>query len=280
TLYVGHVFPVNSKTEISPHKESIERLHELIMRLERLKSRDTFVVRCHRRGSHDFSSRDVEAELGYLLEKATGAAVNLEDPKKIVIVQIFQNLAFVGVAAAENVLAKRIGVFRKYAEGERPFTRAEHKIKEAIEAFNLRIGEDSEVLDLGAAPGGWTKVLSGLAKRVVSVDPAELSPAVEVLPNVVHLRRKAEELPDDVGSFDLITNDINMSPSESARVMVALAHRLRKRGIAVMTVKFVTPNRRKHVSEAIEILKAEYKNFKVKRLPHNRYETTLFMQKI
>jgi hypothetical protein len=47
----------------------------------------------------------------------------------------------------------------------------------------------------------------------------------------------------------------------------------------LMTVKLVTRNRKKHVEEAIQILRTQYENFKVRRLPHNRYETTFFMQK-
>jgi len=280
TLYVGRVFPVDLEVKISSRKESIARLCEQISLLGKLKEGDTFIVRCRRRGRHCFSSGEVERELASMLEEATGAVAELKSPKKMVVIQIFQNLAFVGVTDLENVLVKRIKVFRKYEKGERPFTRAEHKIKEAIEAFNLRIEKDFEILDLGAAPGGWTKVLSGLAKKVVAVDPADLNPAVTALPNVVHIKCKAEEIPDDVGGFHMITNDMNLNPAESARIMVDLADRLRKDGIAVMTVKFITRNRKRHIDEAVEILKTKYKNFRIKKLPHNRYETTLFMQKI
>jgi len=280
TLYVGRVFPVSSKVAISSQKDSLVELYERVKLLGRLGSGDSFAVRCKRRGSHDFSSRDVERELGSLLEKATGAVVDLRNPKKMVIVQIFQDLAFAGVAEAENVLVKPIRVFRKYAKGERPFTRAEHKIKEAIDAFDIEIRKDFEVLDVGAAPGGWTKVLSSLAKRVVAVDPADLDPEVASFPNVVHLKCRAEQIPENVGRFHLITNDMNLDPSESARIVVGLADHLRGDGIGIMTVKFVTRNRKRHVVEAIEILKAGFKDFAVKRLPHNRYETTLFMRKI
>jgi len=280
TLYVGRVFPVSSKVAISSQKDSLVELYERVKLLGRLGSGDSFVVRCKRRGSHDFSSRDVERELGSLLEKATGAIVDLRNPKRMVIVQIFQDLAFGGVTQAENVLVKPIHVFRKYEKGERPFTRAEHKIKEAIDAFDIKIRKDFEVLDLGAAPGGWTKVLSSLARRVVAVDPADLDPEVASFPNVVHLKCRAEQIPENVGRLHLITNDMNLDPSESARIVVGLADHLRGDGIAIMTVKFVTRNRKKHVVEAIEILKARFKDFAVKRLPHNRYETTLFMRKL
>ena len=280
TSYLGWVFPVNSEVEISSGLESLAVMCERILFFGKLKKGDRFAVRCRRRGSHSFSSRDVEKELGSVLEKATGAVVDLGDPEKIAVVQIFQNLAFVGLTDAENVLAKKIRVFRKYEKGERPFTRAQHKIGEAIEAFNLPIEEGYEVLDLGAAPGGWAKVLSGLAKKVVAVDPADLHPEVAEISNVIHYKCRAEEIPEEAGQFDLITNDTNLEPSESARIMVDLADRLREDGIAIMTVKFVTRNRKKHVVEAIEILKTRYKDFAVKRLPHNRYESTLYMRKL
>jgi tRNA acetyltransferase TAN1 len=277
TLYLGRIFPVDMKITITPEKGSIARFYEPL--IGKLKPEDSFAVRCQRRGNHAFSSRDVERDLGRRLEEATGAAVDLKNPKKIVVVQIFQSIAYLGLTDARNLIVKPIQVSRKYAKGERPFTRAEHKIREAVEVFNIKIKPDFEVLDLGSAPGGWTKVLASSAKKVVAVDPAALDDKVERLPNVVHLRCKAEEVPDNVGLFDLVTNDMNLAPVESARTMVAIAAFLKKGGFAVMTVKFVTRNRKKHVEEAIGILKSQYENFKARRLSHNRYETTLFMQK-
>jgi tRNA(Ser,Leu) C12 N-acetylase TAN1 len=277
TLYVSHVYPVQAEVNIASGKEGIPRLFAPLA--DKLEPSDSFAVRCQRRGRHDFSSRDVEKQLGSMLEGSTGATVDLRNPRKIVVVQIFQDKAFVGVTEAMNLLVKPIRVFRKYRKGERPLTRAEHKLKEAIEAFNVEVKPNYEVLDLGAAPGGWTKILASLAKKVVAVDPADLSPEVASLPNVVHLRCKAETIPADSGLFDLVTNDMNIAPSESARIMVAVASRLRKDGIGIMTVKFVTRRRKKHVEETLEILKERYADFKIKRLPHNRFETTVYMKK-
>ena len=277
TLYVGRVFPVSAKVAVTPEKESIKRLYEPLE--GKLKPEDIFAVRCQRRGAHGYASQDVERSLGLRLEESSGATVDLRGPRKVVVVQIFQNAAYVGVTDSENLVVKPIRVSRKYAKGERPFTRAEHKIREALQAFNVEVKPDYEVLDLGAAPGGWTKVLAGTARRVVAVDPAALEPEVEKLPNVVHLRCRAEEVQVDVGSFDLVTNDMNLAPAESARIMVAVAPFLRRGGFAVMTVKFVTRDRKGHVDEALQILEAQYSDFRIKRLPHNRFETTLFMRK-
>ena len=278
TTYLGRVFPVDAEVKISAAKASIEALYEAVS-IGDLGEGDTFRVSCTRRGSHEFRSRDVEVTLGMRLEEETDAVVDLHDPSKTVVVQIFQDLAYVGVTPSVNLLVKEIKRFRKYAKGERPFTRAEFKIREALKAFDVEVTNDFRVLDVGAAPGGWTKVLAGMARGVVAVDPADLHPSVEEMSNVTHLRCRAEDLPEDIGEFDLITNDMNISPTESAEIMNALAELLREGGAAIMTVKFVTRERRRHTREAIGILEEAYTGFKVKRLPHNRNETTVYMRK-
>ena len=278
TTYLGRVFPVDAEVKISAAKASIEALYEAVS-IGDLGEGDTFRVSCTRRGSHEFRSRDVEVTLGMRLEEETDAVVDLHEPSKTVVVQIFQDLAYVGVTPSVNLLVKEIKRFRKYAKGERPFTRAEFKIREALKTFDLEVTNDFRVLDVGAAPGGWTKVLAGMARRVVAVDPADLHPSVEEMSNVTHLRCRAEDLPEDIGEFDLITNDMNISPTESAEIMNALAELLRGGGAAIMTVKFVTRERRRHTREAIRILEEAYTDFKVKRLPHNRNETTVYMRK-
>ena len=279
TTYVGRVFPVNVEVRISSAKASVEVLSDAASGLGGLGEGDTFRVSCTRRGSHEFRSRDVEVALGMRLEGETGAVADLRSPSKTVVVQIFQDVAYVGVAVSADLLVKEIRRFRKYARGERPFTRAEFKIREALKAFEISVTEDHSVLDVGAAPGGWTKVLAGMAGRVVAVDPADLHPSVVELSNVTHLRCRAEDLPGDVGDFDLITNDMNIEPAESAGIMVALSERLRDGGSAVMTVKFVTRERRRHTREAMEVLEGAYEDFIVRRLPHNRSETTVYMRK-
>jgi len=279
TIYIGRIFPVEKMIRISKGEESIARICEEIINLGELREGETFVVRCRRRGSHNFTSQDVERKLGSMLEEKINAHADLRNPQKVVTVQIFQDKAFIGISAPEQLIRKEIKAFKKYERGERPFTRSEHKIVEALKAFNLEVRRDFRVLDLGAAPGGWTKVLSGLAGMVIAVDPADLDPSVKALPNVIHLKCKAEEIPRDIGLFDLIVNDMNLDPAESAKIMIDLADLLKRDSAAIMTIKFITRNRKRHISEALEILKVRYVGFKIKRLPHNRYETTIFMRR-
>ena len=63
------------------------------------------------------------------------------------------------------------------AEGYR--SRAAYKIIEIQQKFKL-IGKNSIVLDLGAAPGGWSQVVSNIAKKVVAIDLLDMSPIQNV----------------------------------------------------------------------------------------------------
>ena len=279
TECIGKVYPVNMLLQISPSMDSVDLIYDAISKLGNLGKGDSYKVSCNRRGQHEFSSRDIEITVGRRLEESTGADVDLETPEKTVVVQIFQDRAYVGVSKTSNLLVKEIKKFRKYAKGERPFTRAEFKLREALKTFNIQISEEYSALDVGAAPGGWTKVLSEYVGRVVAVDPADLHTSIREYKNVEHLKIRAENLTSDYTDFDLLTNDMNISPIESAAIMNDLAERLKEEGEAIMTVKFVTRDRRGHIKEAVQALESKYQDIRVRKMPHNKNETTIYMKK-
>ncbi|CAN0380229.1 unnamed protein product, partial [Hapterophycus canaliculatus] len=78
-------------------------------------------------------------------------------------------------------------------------------------------------IDIGSAPGGWTSFLASKCRRVLSVDPAELDPAILALPNVVHVsgtgagRVPPEKRPAGAGGVrggaDLVVSDMNAEPT-------------------------------------------------------------------
>jgi predicted rRNA methylase YqxC with S4 and FtsJ domains len=197
-------------------------------------------------------------------------------------IEVYQDLAYVGVIRPSELLRKRLRRRRKYAPGQRPLNRSEWKIREALATFDIDIPPGAHVLDIGAAPGGWTSVLARLAREVVAVDPGELDSDVGRLTNVRHLRCRAETLAarDDVGGgFDLLTCDMNVDPLESARIMCLLAKLLKPGTWAVMTVKYTTRQRRQHEREARAALESEYEDIRMRRLPHNARETTAAMRR-
>jgi len=280
TQFVARFVPLQLELRIGKGPEHLERLQAAAALLrDRLGPGGTFRVTCKRRGQHDFHSQDVERAVGLHLE-GLGAAVDLHEPTHVLSVEIFQDLAFLGLCRAEELLLRAITRARKYAPGERPLNRAEWKLREALRAFGLELQPGWRALDLGAAPGGWSKVLAEAGVVVVAVDPAALDPEVASHPLVTHLATHADDWAaiGPLGPFDLITNDMNRDPRESAETVRALAPLLQPGGAAIMTVKFMTRQRRRHVQEARDVLSPVFGEIAERRLPHNAHETTLFLR--
>jgi 23S rRNA (cytidine2498-2'-O)-methyltransferase len=282
TRFIARAAPVHAEIAIDRQPESAARLAEAALGLGRLPRGVTFIVRCRRRGNHEFRSRDVERAVGMALEhEAEGVPEFEAQPEYTVSVDIFQDRAYIGVNRTEMLVHKELRDARKYAPGERPLNRAQHKLREALTAFDIELRQGMRALDLGAAPGGWTAVLADAGCHVVAVDKGELDEQVARRPEVEHLRMSAQEaLERDLGEFDIIVNDMNLDPTESADLMCAFAERLRPGGAAVMTIKFVTAARRRHEREAVERLSRCYEGIRIRHLPHNRLEATAVMRRI
>lgn len=62
-------------------------------------------------------------------------------------------------------------------------SRAAYKILEIQQKFKI-FDQHSIVLDLGAAPGGWSQVVSNIAKKVIAIDLLDMPP----IPNVQFIR--------------------------------------------------------------------------------------------
>lgn len=280
TLHLSTVTPVTARAEMN-WERGIDDLAQAAYILLDPQPGETFRVCCRRRGGHDFGSPDIERRVGEVFYERDGLPVDLEEPEQIVSVEILQHIVYMGVNHVDRLLDKAILQKRKYPPGRRPVNRAEWKLREALREFNISITTNTRALDLGAAPGGWTRVLAEHGAEVVAVDPGDLDARVEGLENVRHLPVHAEEfLKEYTGPpFDVICNDMNIDPEDSARLMVDFACFLRQPGgVGVMTVKFVTVNRERHVDRVKEILGRAYGGFQVQTMPHNARETTLLMK--
>jgi 23S rRNA (uridine2552-2'-O)-methyltransferase len=110
---------------------------------------------------------------------------------------------------------RRKDPFYRAAQREGLRSRAAFKLAHLDTRFHL-LRRGARVLDLGAAPGGWSLIARdrvGPTGSVVAVDPRALEP----IHGVVHVRGRVGDprLPDRVGraSFDIVLSD--MSPSIS-----------------------------------------------------------------
>ncbi|ASJ10797.1 hypothetical protein A3L12_05530 [Thermococcus sp. P6] len=75
-----------------------------------IKEEETFAVRTKRRGKHDFSSVDVNRELGARIRELTNSDVNLSWPDRVVQVEIIGDRAYVSLLPGEE--------FRKFTPGK------------------------------------------------------------------------------------------------------------------------------------------------------------------
>jgi len=148
------------------------------------------------------------------------------------------------------------------------FNRAELKIAEAVQLLSAKeseavFGDDLLAVDVGAAPGGWTRFLAeyqqktknGPSVSVIAIDPAELDAEVSNMDNVLHLQHKAEVVSRDEGSalersgvemvgelwkdkFKLLVCDANMDIRDTLRELVLpLARFLAPGGVVIVTIK-------------------------------------------
>ena len=281
TRLISHVFPVQAQVDISTDRSGLQAVAEAASAVGRIRPGETFVVRAHRRGQHEWPARELERSVATRLQELTGEVGEILPPIAWqVTVQIYQGVGYVGVNHPAELMVKELQVTRKYAPGERPLNRAQWKLREALEEFGLELPAEAWALDLGSAPGGWALVLAERSAHVVAVDPAELDPSVTARANVEHLKMRAEEVLGRLEyreRFDLLTCDMNIDPAEAAGILVRMAPALKPGAPAIMTIKYITHRRSEHEREAREVLGAAYEDMRIKRMPHNARETTAVM---
>lgn len=190
-----------------------------------------------------------------------------------------RQVALAGVSLAADNLSDWAGGMRRFAREEGQISRAEFKLLEAIEVFNIEMPAHGVALDLGAAPGGWTRVLRRAGQYVTAIDPGDLDARLAGDAGVRHRRMTAEQyLQSDPDSFDIIVNDMRMDARDSARVMAAYAKLLYPHGWALMTVKLPEQNRQPVLDQTFAILRPVYIIAGARQLFHNRSEITLFLK--
>lgn len=186
---------------------------------------------------------------------------------------------FAGISTARENLSPWASGRCRIPRDEESVSRAEGKLLEAAEAFRLSLqGHKKTALDLGAAPGGWTRVLASKGFRVEAVDPAELDPAVSALPGVDHHRETAGSfLAKHKGLFDLLVSDMKMEAGMAASLLNDCAHRLQPgRGRLLTTLKLAKgPSALTGARQALARLGQAYEILEARQLYFNRSEITV-----
>ena len=96
-------------------KNKNEILNQMIPKLK-----PPFVVRCQRKGTHDFSSLDIEKELGEKIFESQKAKVDLKNPKTTIIVDILNDECIIGIDLTGISLTKRDYRLRVHSQAVNP----------------------------------------------------------------------------------------------------------------------------------------------------------------
>jgi 23S rRNA (cytidine2498-2'-O)-methyltransferase len=210
-----------------------------------------------------------------------GTVLNVRDPEQIISVVLTPALGFLGLSFAVDNLSDWAGGARHFRREEGQVSRAEFKLLEALELFALSLPAQGLALDLGAAPGGWTRILRKHAMRVVAVDPGDLDGRLATDGAIRHVRQTAQAyLRTSSERFNVILNDMRMDARASAQLTVAAARSLEPSGWALVTLKLPKRAASGAVASALSILRRRYDVIGARQLFHNRSEATVALRQV
>ncbi len=301
-IFLNKILKINCTKKIS-EEAYLQDIKEAVLLLSMPNKR--IKIECvdinSRRG---YSSKDIEVFLGESLEKL-GVKINLKIPELLLYVILFDMRCHVGMVSYKKVPFIDSG--RHYKSLSSSISRAEFKIMEAFDYFNINLKNGKVALDLGAAPGGWSTFMAKKGLGVIAIDQGELnskriselgitysttdntihskldSKAIKVMPyEILHIKKRfqdASELISKYKKISLITCDMNVSPEESANAVLLFKDKLISKGILIFTIKCKTKYAKKYSEEAVSILSNYFDIKKIIALPSNRQELTLFARK-
>ena len=159
-------------------------------------------------------------------------------------------------------------------------SRAEFKLEELLALDVIALPETGVAVDLGAAPGGWTRVLRRAGLRVIAVDPGALDERLAGDPGITRVAQTARPfLVRNTDRFDLVVNDMRMLPAMSVELMLTAARHLVPGGLGVMSLKLTPHHANDTVQRALSDLRRAYDVVFARQLYHNRNEATVVVRR-
>jgi 23S rRNA (cytidine2498-2'-O)-methyltransferase len=218
----------------------------------------------------------------HLLEEALGArGIEVTRAEQDVVVSCFvgRKAVVLGVNRLADSLSDWPGGRMRLARSDERVSRSEFKLEEAIQTFNLQLPDGGKALDLGASPGGWTRILRQYGQEVWSVDPGDLDRRVAADRRVHHVATTAGEFfRRNQTRFEVVVNDMRMDQVLSARVMLDAVPHLHRGALAIVTLKGGGRYPLDAARRGIDVLRKEYDVLHARQLHHNRNELTVIAE--
>lgn len=292
--FVYSAFPLYSNGFISKN-DYLGSIHKALLKTvegSSIAKDEVIMLECYDINNREgYSAKDLEVRLGKMLIE-DGYTADLINPVRFVYLILLNGVCYIGQERYENK-SRVLNPLRLYSQTEHT-SRAEMKIAEAFESFSIR--SSGTALDLGAAPGGWSKFLARNGFRVIAVDTAKLDykslerSGLKVTVNpksiknalnmydIIHVNLRAADFLSKAKDIriDLLADDMNMDCKSSSAEVLKYASLMRKGSVLVMTIKCITRNAPKYMTQARKMLSPKFSIKAIKVLPVNRQEVTLY----
>lgn len=286
-IFIGHIAPVQREITLDGSETDLEAFADAALSLsDRLDPAQSFAVQARFLSDRPRPYRKftLNEMLSNRLSAQTGAIMECKTPAQVVSVLCTEEKGYIGVSRTAQNRSAWPGGEHRFKRDDEQISRAEFKLLEARDVFNLDLQAGGKALDMGAAPGGWTRVLRQWGWRVVAVDPADLDARFRRDPNVTHVAKTIEAfLPSVKTRFDLVVNDMRMDADESVERMLRVSACLLPGRPALITLKLPhnTDWKRDLLADvrlALERLSRHYEILGARQLYHNRSEVTVALR--
>ncbi|GIK59090.1 MAG: 50S rRNA methyltransferase [Chloroflexi bacterium] len=286
-IFARHICPVHLALPIAGLAADVPLLAEVVGTgmVAWLDGELPFSVQTRLLADVPYKPFDVNTAVAQAIQQQLSAPLNVRQPVQILSIVVTAEAAYAGISLAAHNVSDWAGGMHRFARQPGQISRAEFKLLEALAVFQIDLPAGGVALDLGAAPGGWTRILRQKGQFVTAVDPAALHSSLYQDKNVRHLRLTAEiywQQPPD--RFDVILNDMRLDARYSAELMAAYAPYLHRHGCALMTLKLPESDgprgsRQSIIEQASAILNPVFAIAGARQLFHNRSEITLHLKK-
>ena len=213
--------------------------------------------------------------------RAQGIDVARAGREQVAGVVLTDDEVILGLNSRDNGLSDWPGGRVRLAKPKGQISRSEFKLEELFREYPLPGFPDGGIaIDLGASPGGWTRILRQRGFTVWAVDPAPLDARIAHDPDVHHVRSTANRYLGTTDLVaDLVVNDMRMEPGLSSALMVEAARRVRPGGMMVQTLKVTPHHTLRMVRHALDNLAPAWEVVLARQLHHNRNEVTVVCRK-
>lgn len=185
-----------------------------------------------------------------------------------------------GSNGAANALSDWPGGRVSLARPKEQISRSEFKLEEIIRTNLVELPTSGNALDLGAAPGGWTRILLNRGLNVWAVDSGLLDKRLAGKQGLTYVPSLAGPfLSENTHEFDLVVNDMRMEPPVSASIMNSAARFVPSGGLAVMSIKLQPESPLDQIDKAVAQMKKNWQAESLRQLFHNRHEITAILRR-